>query len=1097
MSDTVLNTLSFDGSNDTDVSAGTRPKVVYHPIINGLQKIALYETRTMYYLIGSNATQSRFRVLKIDRTEPEKLLITDDKVLYSLSDIRRMLSTLNEGNKGESIPGTKLSRAISAFGIVGFVRFLQGYYLILVTKRRKVASVGLHSIYKIEDTSIRSIPHESCRSSRGTWEEEQRYLKLFLNVDLKANFYFSYSYDLTHTLQYNLAPPAGTIRLVTAEELECFLPDGRYKLPSSGKSEQHMGYMATPDERYVWNSYLLDVAPDLHPAWKLSITHGFIEQVNMSVFGHSYYLTLIARRSRMFAGTRFLKRGTNFQGDVANEVETEQIVFDSAMADLPDGRFTSFVQLRGSIPVHWTQDVTKMVPKPPISIQLHDPLASSAGHHFNRLLKRHGSPILILDLTKRRESRMHESCLGPYFKQQLDQLNLTMLPCFRLDYRRLDMAYLNKLPRDNAMNHLSLFSSWALRKTGIYCTPATLRDGNNGDPVYQTGTVRVNCVDCLDRTNTAQYALGKCALAHQLHLLGVLETPLIPWDSDCSRVLEDLFEDHGDTMALQYGGSHLVHRIQTYRHTAKWSSHTSDMMQSLSRYYSNTFSDLEKQQSINVFLGFYVPHRENVPLFELNNNDFYLHNIRPRGQTPCHREDCAQWWDRELAACLPLPLDLRTKTTTLVAPVRRNMISCIDLYNDFYRPSEMTVMGDHFQQTITSTLKAYLASNSLNPSPFCPRVSANKQRQKQEPRRQNNTSFAYAISQTITQTLGTATGMSTADGCDAVASSSDSTDTGSIRTSLLAHSNSSSDGEGTDPSEELGIWPPLDSHTCWMPQELSDSSPRLPVACPASASTLLTPALFAQINRPVSHSNTVETRGNRKLKVLPVPWSGLAQEKDTSRQAEPFIASMVEFDERQEMLYCQQQQWHLRRQFAFIEDTHQQQLQNTKPVINLAERLFPDSRATYGSLYNNPTKKHLRLFARYARMAQQTSPLADGTHEYIHSFNGLETSSNAINTSSTQVKGGGSTVGLTCCSWVSSLNTKPRSAEPLLLVQESTLKQDSYLEMDEPSVALTTRNFYHQYVERAEKGASEPYQRDLHLYERYASFNITTATARS
>ena len=32
----------------------------------------------------------------------------------------------------------------------------------------------------------------------------------------------------------------------------------------------------------------------------------------------------------------------------------------------------------------------------------------------------------------------------------------------------------------------------------------------------QTGLVRVHCVDCLDRSNTAQFALGKCALAHQV-----------------------------------------------------------------------------------------------------------------------------------------------------------------------------------------------------------------------------------------------------------------------------------------------------------------------------------------------------------------------------------------------------------------------------------------------------------------------------------------------------------------------------------------------------------------------------------------------------
>ena len=28
----------------------------------------------------------------------------------------------------------------------------------------------------------------------------------------------------------------------------------------------------------------------------------------------------------------------------------------------------------------------------------------------------------------------------------------------------------------------------------------------------------------------------------------------------CCRLLEDLYEDHGDTLAVQYGGSHLVHR---------------------------------------------------------------------------------------------------------------------------------------------------------------------------------------------------------------------------------------------------------------------------------------------------------------------------------------------------------------------------------------------------------------------------------------------------------------------------------------------------------------------------------------------------------
>lgn len=34
-----------------------------------------------------------------------------------------------------------------AYGILGFVRFLKGFYLILISKKTKVAMIGNHSIY--------------------------------------------------------------------------------------------------------------------------------------------------------------------------------------------------------------------------------------------------------------------------------------------------------------------------------------------------------------------------------------------------------------------------------------------------------------------------------------------------------------------------------------------------------------------------------------------------------------------------------------------------------------------------------------------------------------------------------------------------------------------------------------------------------------------------------------------------------------------------------------------------------------------------------------------------------------------------------------
>lgn len=76
----------------------------------------------------------------------------------------------------------------------------------------------------------------------------------------------------------------------------------------------------------------------------------------------------------------------------------------------------------------------------------------------------------------------------------------------------------------------------------------------------QTGLVRVNCVDCLDRTNTAQFIMGKCALGYQLYVMGILDTPHVPFECDTMRLLEEAYEDLGDSQAVQYGGSTLVHR---------------------------------------------------------------------------------------------------------------------------------------------------------------------------------------------------------------------------------------------------------------------------------------------------------------------------------------------------------------------------------------------------------------------------------------------------------------------------------------------------------------------------------------------------------
>ena len=63
----------------------------------------------------------------------------------------------------------------------------------------------------------------------------------------------------------------------------------------------------------------------------------------------------------------------------------------------------------------------------------------------------------------------------------------------------------------------------------------------------QNGICRTNCVDCLDRTNTAQFVFGKRVLGHQLYALGVADNPNLSFDSDAVNMLTEMYHDHGDS----------------------------------------------------------------------------------------------------------------------------------------------------------------------------------------------------------------------------------------------------------------------------------------------------------------------------------------------------------------------------------------------------------------------------------------------------------------------------------------------------------------------------------------------------------------------
>lgn len=107
-------------------------------------------------------------------------------------------------------------------------------------------------------------------------------------------------------------------------------------------------------------------------------------------------------------------------------------------------RVSSYVQMRGSIPVRWTQVTSATMPKPPIQVEHMDPSFSPSRRHFADLFARYGSPVLALNLVRQSEKTPRETLIGTQFAHLVRYLN----------------AF---LPREHAVQHLPLDYSALVR----------------------------------------------------------------------------------------------------------------------------------------------------------------------------------------------------------------------------------------------------------------------------------------------------------------------------------------------------------------------------------------------------------------------------------------------------------------------------------------------------------------------------------------------------------------------------------------------------------------------------------------------------------
>ncbi|KAG0135304.1 phosphoinositide phosphatase SAC1 [Tuber indicum] len=298
-------------------------------------------------------------------------------------------------------------------------------------------------------------------------------------------------------------------------------------------------------------------------------------------------LTLISRRSIKRAGLRYLRRGVDDCGNVANCVETEQILSD------PDwNRVFSHVQLRGSIPLYFQQSPYALRPKP-VLLRSEAANAEAFQLHFRNIKQRYGS-IHAVSLV---EKRGNEAIIGGKFQSSFENLpNTNKGVGFNwFDFHRecRGMRFENvKLLFDEIGETLDKFEY----------TEEIQEDGKSKRVKSQSGVLRTNCMDCLDRTNVVQSFCARNSLDKQLISLGVTSMSAEE-EMKVSAGFNILWADNGDAISKQYASTAALKGDFTRTRKRNYRGALTDFGLTLSRFFTNAVSDFFTQAAIDFLLG--------------------------------------------------------------------------------------------------------------------------------------------------------------------------------------------------------------------------------------------------------------------------------------------------------------------------------------------------------------------------------------------------------------------------------------------------------------------------------------------------------------
>ena len=448
------------------------------------------------------------------------------------------------------------------FGVLGVVNFDSGPALIVISAVEEVAELRGHPLLRVTGTQTLHC------AGNGKWtNSDASQLALLRSGTDPKKFGGSLYYA------------AGGDPTLTQQEYESVVR-------SPGYANSTSWTRANLD--ICWNYILAKplVDANLHD-FVPPVFMGFVAQISDLDFSGSFSskarITLIARRSARRAGTRQWRRGIDLDGYVANFVETEQLI------EFPESKTcASFVQVRGSVPIFWSQ-TPNLKYKIPIHIAPQSKNNDIIVTHFKKLAERYGK-VTAINLANQtgREGRLSSSYYDAANVAAEKVPNCRLVPfdfhkhCGATRYDRLALLW-KDLERDFEDFKYNL-----------------IVDGTENQS--QTGVFRTNCIDTLDRTNVVQGLLARHALEAVLKQQGLLRegetfAETFPTIEPVFRII---WADHGDEISCQYAGTGAMKSAFTRTGKRDLAGLLDDGRKSLTRYFLNNFRDGEKQDAIDL-----------------------------------------------------------------------------------------------------------------------------------------------------------------------------------------------------------------------------------------------------------------------------------------------------------------------------------------------------------------------------------------------------------------------------------------------------------------------------------------------------------------